>query len=231
MSVVAFAGFVASAAFSDDLAPVYQADPQTRLGRPKVIIAPEYPPAALSEHRTGSVEVRGRIDPYHALVDPEYRAENPDSEVFVAAVRAVVPRWEFYPVTRSDCFPAADVPVAFRVLFDLEAGNPKIDVEVLAAGPKRPAIPVVARVKLTYPRDALRVGIEAVVYARLVVNPDGSVAEVTTDSYPKRVNNENRSFENEVERNLGRWKFAALPPGGDQQRRIVCEDVLFNIRD
>ena len=206
---------------------VYHIDGGAQPGRPSRIVAPDYPPAALAQGRTGYVDIVGRVTPFRKLDDVEYRP-GPESEIFVDAIKEVLRRWEFYMVPRNDCFPS-DKRVTLRVWFEIESGKPRISVTVDAPASKDAKLEVIHREELAFPHKAIRAGLVAIVYARSELNPDGSVAKVDVETYPRR-GMDNLPYEDEVKLALGRWTYAPAPPGMTR-RRVSCQDVIFTFRD
>jgi TonB family protein len=211
---------------------LYQVDEPGKLGRPKRIVAPKYPVEALEKKRTGFVDVEGRISPLLDLKEIAYRPDSPESAVFVESLKQVVPHWEFHPLYGRDCFPS-DERIGVRVWFELDEGQPKISVTVLAAeglvSPDTPQIATLHRVDPQYPSEALRNGLQAFVWVQSDIKPDGSVEKVTARAYPPRSAFSNSPFEREATRSMSKWKYSPLPEG-ETTRRRGCHQLLFTIK-
>jgi hypothetical protein len=209
---------------------VYHVEDTTRFGRPKRIVTPDYPADALARHITGYVDMRGHISPLMAFTDIEYSPGTPEAAIFVDALKQVIAHWEFHPVFQHDCFPTDD-PVSLRVNFEIDGDKPRIFVTIGSSNtPKGPSMSIVNGPRPEYPRAAVRAGLQAYVYGRLEVAPDGSVTRVISQVYPRRAPLDNLVFEREVEGTFVKWRFNALPEG-ETRKRVACEQVFFRLVD
>ena len=223
------AAFGAPLAGADDPSgPFFHVDDPSRMGRPIRVVTPEFPKPALDQRLAAIVDVEGRISPLHSLQEVTLRVEPPGADVFVEAVKKVLPYWEFHPIFEGGCFPT-ERRVANRVSFEWDGDQPKIFVTVrpAPAQKKRESIRVVKRVEPTYPREAISAGHQAYVYSELAVLPDGSVSGVKTRTYPERPGTANQAFEREAIRKLSQWMFepATVP------LRSACQEIIFQFRD
>ncbi len=153
-------------------------------GRPNRVVEPGYPAEALAKGITGYVDMRGHVSPLRAFEDVEFTPGTPEATIFVQPLKDVIAHWEFYPVFDGDCFPSHKA-VSVRVIFALENQKPHVSLVVATVDvPPDNSMKAVKRKKVSYPRAPLRDGVQAYVYSRSVVNPDGSVANVETEVHP-----------------------------------------------
>jgi outer membrane biosynthesis protein TonB len=81
-----------------------------------------------------------------------------------------------------------------------------------------------------YPREMLRSRLEASVYARSEVAPDGTVTDVKALAYFEgKKRGELLPFEREAERALALWTFSPAPEG-QTRVRISCMTVDFVLK-
>ena len=225
MLVVACSGVIA-----EEPAEVYHLEDSSRFGRPTRIVPPSYPPEALARHVTGFVDMLGHVTPLLSFERISYTPGTPEAAIFIEPLKEVVSHWQFRPVFGNGCFPTDD-PVKLRVEFEIENEKPKIGVIVARADqPRAPPIEVLRRVDLRYPSAAQKAGVQASVYVRLDVDPEGLVSNVQAQAYPHDSTDAYRAFERESQHAFGGWRFGPLPVG-DTHRRIVCYNVMFMFKD
>ena len=220
---------VGTPAFADDDVEPLRFAGQSLAGRPQRFVAPEYPAEALDRRITGYVDVEGVVDGARTLAEPVFRPGSPEAEVFVPALRKVVPDWAFYPrYGKGSCVPVP-TRMRLRVTFDLEHGKPKIGTDT----PERPvrATPNIRPHcdRIRYPSDALRDDETAIVYARVNVGPDGTTSSVETDVFPKHGEFIDNGFRDAVKSALSYCRFD--PADYPTLPHAACFDVIFNIRE
>ncbi len=224
--LLALAAFAANAAWADDVpVDVYHVDNIGLAGRPQVVLEPRFPADALAQHVTGYVDVEGRVDPMGALKEIEYHAGSSQAEIFVAALKEVMPAWSFYPVYVDSCVPS-DRRITVRIWFDLDADKPKVSATIASAPPQAREIRVSSCRQPRYPGGAIREGLTAIVYAGSEINADGTVAKVNTVVFPQGRNG-NGAFSTAVEDAL---RVCRYPPAPDPDRhRLACHQVIFRL--
>jgi hypothetical protein len=206
---------------------------QSLWGTPSRIVRPEYPKAAAQARLQGAVEIEGVVDGSASLSGVLYKPDTPASEVFVSALKAVVPYWRFY-VPMESCMPKPE-KVTARVEFAFEGDEPKI----FTSYPKRPentneskkkegyVYKAIRRVDVQYPRSMLYARQEALVYTRIEVAASGEVTNVAAEAYAPgiaktakvtelgtRLPSEIRvlaDFEEEARRTLMQWRYSPNP--------------------
>jgi hypothetical protein len=203
--------------------------PPESWGSPARIVKPEYPPAALAQRLTGFVDFEGLVSEEGRLSEIEYRPETPQAEIFVAALKEVVPHWVFHPAKGTDCMPAARRAIT-RVWFELDGDTPRIKttrrVEPSRKADPNPVWKTLKRVAPSYPRSLQRMQEQGLVYARVEVAPDGSVSAVQARVYPQERQLE--PFAREVEKALKLWQYTPVPEGYTRPR-VACMDVIFRL--
>jgi TonB family protein len=209
--------------------PFVSGDP-AQWGRATRIVEPAYPPRALAEGRTGYIDVQGRVSPLGVLQDIKYSPEDPESAVFIDAVRRAIRDWEFQPPVGRDCQPS-DERITNRIWFEIADGKPKVSVSLVrAAGPGDPTVlKPLTREDPIYPSSMRRSNTEAVVFARVRVNAAGEVVAIEPHSYPRRRGTSMRDFEHEVIRALTQWRYPPAP--ASDSTRVVCYDLRFKLSD
>ena len=232
-----FAGLIAASlwvatatfAYGDDAPPELYYWNVAKMGRPEGFVAPKYPEEALSRKVTGYVDVTGRVDGTHVLVEPEFHAGTPEAEIFVPELRDVARFWSFYPAYEKDgCHPSLE-RIGVRVLFDLDAaGEPHISIEIAKAQPRLASMKAKYCPKPRYPKQPLRGGYMANVFSRVNIKPDGTVSSVETDVYPKRGLTDVEFAESVVDA-LKDCQFE--PVDNPERRRVACYEVQFKIDD
>jgi len=70
-----------------------------------------------------------------------------------------------------------------------------------------------------------REGLQAYVYGRMVVNAAGDVVETSAYAYPE--GNDRRHFVRATESALRQLKY----PPSEREQRIVCMEIIYNLRD
>jgi len=211
-------------------ADILHDSPPDRWGAPARIVQPEYPKAAIEQRITGSVDFEGLVSEEGRLTDIEYRPDSPAAEIFVAALKDVVPHWVFHPAKDKDCMPVARRFVT-RVWFELDGETPRIKttrrMESMRIGGSEPvAWKAEKRVHPSFPRSLQRDREQALVYARVEVAPDGRVTSIRTKVYPQERKLE--PFARETEKALALWEFTP-GPAGYTRSRVGCLDVVFRL--
>jgi hypothetical protein len=200
----------------------YEEDPK-RWGTPDRILLPDYPPGALKAGQTGYVDFEGAVGPLRELGDAKYAADSLASEVFVEALKDVLPRWSFFPPLDM-CMPAK-VRVKNRIWFELDNGKPRIFLSRGSSGVKERAdTKPLRRIEPKYPVEALRAGWAAYTYSRLDVGPDGAVTDVTTQAFSNS-SDAHRVFEAANRSAFMRWQFEA------GKVRRACMEVFYRLRN
>lgn len=202
---------------------LYVEDPE-KWGRPSRVVVPEYPRSALERGHTGHVDIEGTIDPLRDLRNPVFKPDSDASSIFVAAVKEVLPSWEFHPARDRDCIPSP-ARVTTRVWFEIADGKPKISVALRSAPPVPFRINAVHRELPVYPRSMQRDGRQAYVYVRMEVDAAGDVGNVEAKAFSDSQRG-HAAFERESARVMRRWKYEPLPEG-ETRVRVVCNEVLF----
>ncbi len=212
--------------------PPYAMD-QSLWGTPSRIVRPEYPKAAAQARLQGAVEIEAVVDGSTSLSGVVYKPDTPASEVFVSALKAVVPYWRFY-VPMDSCMPKAE-RVAARVEFAFEGDEPKIFMSYA----KRPentkearkkegyVYKAIRREEVIYPRRMRFAQQDAIVYTRVEVAASGEVTNVAAEAYAPGIARTAKitelgthlpsevavlaDFEEEARRALMRWRYAPNP--------------------
>ena len=205
--------------------------PPERWGAPVRIVQPEYPQAAIERRITGVVDFEALISEEGRVSDIEYRPQTPEAEIFIAALKEVVPHWVFHPAKAKDCMPEARRFLT-RVWFELEGETPRIKatrrVDPRRVGGAEPvAWKAEKRVHPSYPRSMQRDREQGLVYARVEVAPDGRVTSVHARVYPQV--NKLQPLARETEKALALWEFTAVPEGYTRPR-TACLDVVFRLK-
>ena len=193
---------------------------------PQRIVTPRFPEGALHAGISGHVDVEGIVLPSHRLRLVRITPGSEAARVFVKPVEEVLPDWLFNPATGTDCLPSK-APAMVRVWFEIDAGKGRIFVSVPQKPETTPGPPqiVVERVDPTFPRSMQRAGLEADVYSGLVVDGDGSVIEVRSETYPGGT--EYNAFARSAELAYRRWEFV---PDTQRPRRLMCYTLHFRLR-
>ena len=230
--MVLAASLAAFSASAQSPPPVFATGDPALWGRATRIVEPEFPPRALAEGRTGSIDVRGRVSPLGILQDIEYSPDNPQSGVFIDPVRRAIRDWEFQPPLGRDCQPSEE-RVTNRIWFEIAAGKPKVSVSLVRAStPGDPAVLTpLHREEPIYPTSMRRGNTEAVVFTRVRVNTAGEVVSVEPHAYPRRRGTSVREFEHEVIRALTQWRYPQAPASAPDASRVVCYDLRFRLSD
>lgn len=217
-------------AFAQEV-PTYAGDDGTKYGRAQVVVQPEYPADALRERKSGAVVVSGAVDPRGEMRSPALVPDGEGSSVFVEPLRQALRSWSFYTPVERDCMPSSRA-VKVRVEFKADDGRPHVYLVYAAADTMPyedwPPIKPLEAPRLRYPRAMLDDGVEAVAYARAVVDAGGRVGEVATQAYPKQGDAVRlEPFNREVRAGLAGLRFA---PDSAHATRYVCYTVEFNLR-
>ncbi len=208
---------------------VYTVGDPSRFERAVRIEAPDYPRDALARHVTGYVDLRGHVSPLQAYVDVEFTPGSADAAIFVESIRKEIGLWEFLPLTRDDCLPANET-LKLRVLFDIQGDKPVVNIAMEKRHDGKRKIEVVKQAQLQFPRGAMRNGVEAFIYTRSVVEPDGSVSRVEAQVYTPRTWDDPEPMEREVKSSLAKWRYAPQADA-DTRRRTVCNEISFRLRN
>jgi len=216
-------------------------------GRVARIVRPAYPPEALKNRTTASVEVEGAVEGSGRLSGVSYKPRGAASEAFVAALREVVPFWQFTPTPGPDCQPDGRM-VTTRVDFEIDAGQPRIFVTQPARSAP-PALKPLRMLRPNYPGAMQLRAVEGRAYARADVDAAGNVVAVSAKAYPRRppvaVNlaqngaitaatlppqkeSELGEFAFASEQALKRWTFPAAPERSSANR-VFCAEFLFDL--
>jgi TonB family protein len=116
---IAFVGCAPSSPAASPPAPKYAE------GQLLVLVAPDYPPAALKAGESGSVEVAGKVLPDGSLAGASYRVTPPHAD-FADAVQRVVPYWRLQPrIDGQDC-KFRETPTRVTIWFEIAEGRPKV---------------------------------------------------------------------------------------------------------
>ena len=224
------AAALAIAAPAQGRCEVFHAGDPAQWGRVKRLVPPEFPKAALDQGRSGYVDVRGRVSPIGFLEEIEYSPEDAGSGVFIDPIRKVIAHWELEPPLGRDCQPSEE-RIVNRVWFDVKDGKPSVSVSLVRpqAGVPPPTLRPLQREDPVYPNSLRRSGDQAVVYARLVVDPSGQVLSVEPHAFPRRRGYRTREFQQEVIRALSQWRYPPAPEAGGN--RHVCYDIWFRLHD
>ena len=223
-----------------------------RWGRLVRIVRPEYPPEALRTRQAGSVEIEGVVEGSGRIGHVTYKPNAPAAEAFVAALRGVVPFWQFAPNPGPDCQPDGRT-VSARVDFEIDAGQPRIFVTQPAGrgagGPA--ALAPLRTARPSYPRAMRMRAVEGRAYARADVDASGAVVAVSAKAYPRRPpvavslasagslvpgtlspqrEEELAEFAHEAEQSMKRWVFPATADRA-AATRVFCVEFLFNLDD
>ena len=216
-------------------------------GRVSRIVRPAYPPEALKSRATGSVDIEGVVEGSGRLTGVNYKPKGAASEAFVAALREVVPFWQFTPAPGPDCQPDGKT-TSMRVEFEIDAGQPRIFVTQLAGRSTPPALKPVRMLRPNYPGKMQLRAIEARAYARADVDPAGNVVAVSAKAYPRRppvavtlaqaggIAPATLPLQREIElgefalaseQALKRWTFPAAERSSSN--RVFCTEFLFDL--
>jgi hypothetical protein len=211
--------------------PPIHFDNAENFGRLKRIVQPEYPPEAVSRGQAGVVDLVGVVRSDGFIKEFEFLPDKAESAIFVEALRPVVGDWIFVVPVGNDCQPSPK-PITVRVSFEIDNGTPRIFVEHQplrkTTGPTPTHYRPTKRINPRYPYDMLTRGIMADVYARIVVNRDGLVMEVSSKAYPPR-QDDLSSFTTAAEKSLSKWEFPKVEDGYAAPW-IGCYTISFRIR-
>lgn len=163
---------------------------------PKVVLPPTYPPDALAKGVTAVVEARVKLTATGRLEAIVETASEPKLDAFEAAVREVLKHWTFEQSFDDDCRPVA-AEGRLKVWFEIKEGKPTISVTHMPAAPRSDRVglknlnrpEVIEALQARYPRQARLDGEQAIVYARLSVDPASGATQdvkiVTLSGHPR----------------------------------------------
>ena len=196
------------------------------------IVAPKYPGEALERRQGASVDIDGVVHGSGKLLDVVYRPDSPASSSFVAALEEVVPYWLFHAPIGKDCQPTNGI-VTTRVSFEVVGGEPKVFVtHAKQEGPPPPPqhMKALRRVNPRYPIAMLQRGWEAIVYAKLEVDPEGKMVDVKARAYskPGKRSGDPQAFLKAVQSALMTWEFPPAPEG-IKSSRFGCLEINFQM--
>lgn len=147
------------------------------------------------------------------------------------------PPEELKPIPRLEAVTSPRQPATQAPSFDMPAFDFSTDLALaglpVAAPPPAPTGPVAYTQSLTpisqippeYPRRARMQGISGWVRLEFIVNPDGSVRDVTVvEAEPRR-----GIFDQEAVRALGRWRFHPQMQDGKAVPAIATITIVFNL--
>ena len=194
-------------------------------GRPEQFVPPDYPRQALAGGVTGYVDVDATVDGMLGLHDVRFHPGSPEAQVFVPGLQEVAKFWLFHPDNANGrCFPTDNQRISFRVIYEIADGAPRISIELPTPTAKTTKSLQAQCPAPRYPGGALREHLSANVFSRVDIRADGTVANVTSQVYPK---DSGERFAEEVESSLRHCRFA--PASGDRPR-IACYDMSFRVR-
>ena len=204
-----------SALAADGIAPPRQ----TRYveGQILTLIAPAYPPAALAEGETSTIEITGKIQP-DGRMEVTGVVSEPLSIVLEEAVRKVLPAWRFQPRVESPSCQFRETAGKATIWFEIENTKPKVSYSVikretsLAIAPLfvdrnptravEPVPPPWAQGNRGIPDEVLQV-------AYVGILPDGNVHSVAVAPLPYAVN-----YAPNLRAALMQWKFEPARSAG-----------------
>lgn len=202
-------------------------EPSYPFVRPLTFVPPELPPAFGAQH-AGTVFTLGLV------VDAVGRVEKietlePANEALRKAIDEVAMYWIFNP--RVDQARCETTSGPGKIQLEFAPGQPRprmwMDVGRLDVPPERRMKMVSRPVTPEYPREALREGVAANVYATAWMQPDGTVTDVKTSqllSTKSRVKR-NWGFDSAVQANVQQYRFEPNPGA-----KPVCFIVPFTFR-
>lgn len=167
-----------------------------------MFVIPTYPPAAVAAALEATVDLIGEVLPDGRFSLRRIESTSPREE-FANAVQEVVPLWLLRPGYGRDCVAKA-AAAQVRVWFEMKDGKPRISFSQanrLAPAPKSVGLKLVERLKLEYPDELRRRGIEGALEVILRIAPSGGVENVSV--VPGRLSEAaSRSL-----RRLSAWRF------------------------
>ena len=166
--------------------PLTDSDPESWL-RPKVVVAPEYPPEAIEKKLYGYVDVDLIVTDEGFAGEIRSVTSTPKNEAFEEAVRKVISLWTFH-APMSNCRPYETVGNV-RVWFEMKGDAGTVSVSnrtplpataAAVAGPKSKLVSTnlaAVRQMVRYPVRARRAGANGQVVIKFTVDPaTGEVA-------------------------------------------------------
>lgn len=217
-----FIAMAASLPAAADRVEVYASQ---NAGRPEQFVPPDYPKEALARGVTGYVDVDASVDGMLTLHDVHFKAGAPDAQAFVPGLQEVAKYWLFHPANDGgNCFPSSSQRIAFRVIYEIQAGAPHISLELPTPAGKTTKALQAQCPRMRYPGGALRNGMSANVFARVDIRPDGTVSDVKTEAYP---GDRADRFAEEVDSSLRHCRFA--PAESPDLGRAACYGIYFRV--
>lgn len=210
-------------------------DDPANSSRPKLVVAPTYPPALLQKGVTGFVDLEISIGKYGRAERILSAKVTPPEPAFEAAINDVIHLWQFHETLSTGCVPQ-DSTGNTRIWFDIKDGTPSISVSSRSRTPQeiaavRPPImknrdAVIKQVTNSYPIQARRNGVQALVHVVLHVDGDtGKTLEVKTTA-----NSAPRQYAAAFERNVSEAYSSAefeLESESKGTRYAVCSKVTY----
>jgi outer membrane biosynthesis protein TonB len=220
---------VAAAAAADD-SPMME-DPRALVLTPVLIVPPDFPREALERRLSGHVDVEAVLTGDGGITAWKLQPDSEASRLFVAEVEQVIGYWRWRPPLGTGCLPA-DTPIRTRVWFEWEGERHKISVQrasrVVPREPRQGPMPKsVKRVEPGYPREMIRRGVQAQVFALSKISAEGEVISVGTVAYSDKRGVNPAPFEKAVQAALAQWTFEPRPEGAWRH----CTTVEFRLRD
>jgi outer membrane biosynthesis protein TonB len=198
---------------------------------PILVASPEFPTEAIQRRLSGHVDVHGILGADGRLKSYSLQPDSEASRIFVPEVESVIAHWRWIDRRLNTCLPA-ETPLSSRVWFEWEGERQKISVQRESrVSPRKPVHgPIPERVKAVnpvYPRQMIRHGVQAQVFALAEISPEGDVISVGTVAYSeKKKNLDLGPFERAVQAAIAQWKFGPRPEGQCSH----CTTVDFRIR-
>ncbi len=206
-----------------------------RPARPYVVVAPDYPKAALAKGLEATVDVTGRISKDGVMEEPVFRSSVEDTS-FRDAIAEVLKFWLFRSPVDADTCELKGGEAQMRVWYEIAGGKPKVSISMPSAdlpaasrtsAPAPETAPLTATRKETpiYPRRLIQKGVKG---ARVI-----TVSRVGRDGKVQAVAFQNTRaaglFLLETERALKLWEYdtSRYPL---QERPFVCVEHTFDYK-
>ena len=193
------------------------------------LMEPDYPKEALASRAKYFVDISGRVSHVGTLEDVVYDPGSPEAAIMVGPLREVMKHWQFSTPMDDECQPSA-VVVKNRIWFDFEAERPKLSVLVVhdEKGPEKRTLKATRRVDPMYPYSMRRLGWQANVFVKVVIDAEGNVTTASATAYPKEAGVDLSAFEQSSVQALGKWQF---PPVPDEKRvREACYTIFYRLK-
>ena len=230
-----------ASAIAADEAPIDLAG--SNPGRVTRFLKPYYPREAIVRDISGVVVVEGIARKDGSIDEVKYLPDKPESEVFIAALKRVVPLWRYSMPIDKDCQPL-DQPFRTAVAFQIENDTQKIFLKPEPGAPlpspttqtlaarRFPHHNPVERIRPEYPSNMVRWNVMADVYARIVVDRSGTVADVNAKAYTRHnmTAGDVSSFSDSAEKTLRKWRFPEVPPEY-KAPWVGCYTINYRISD